>query len=360
MKFSIIIPAFNEEDIIGEVALKAVEAREHIMNEGGVDAVEIIIVNDGSTDKTHEAIEGVSGIKVLSYKDNAGYGAALVRGFALAEGDILGFMDGDGTCDARIFGPMLKELQLQRADMVIGLRLHPDSKMPFIRKVGNIIFAKLINFLGRGDIQDAASGMRVFYKEVLDLLLPLPHDLSFTPAMSAKAVLDASIKLAEVPISYEERAGRSKLHVVRDGFRFLRIILVTAITYRPFKMLGGAGIICIVLALMPPGRAPMVSLVLYWVGINTLFIGLLANEFLFTIQPIRRARRSWIYDLFVPLRSPLLLGIGGLVCLFIALIAENFRLLFIIPGTSALVFCILFYIVRMTDEAFRFRYRKNS
>jgi hypothetical protein len=70
----------------------------------------------------------------------------------------------------------------------------------------------------------------------------LPNGLSFTPAMSARAMLSDTLRIVEIDMPYDERAGESKLHVVKDGLRFLRVILETAFLYRPARLLGLAAL----------------------------------------------------------------------------------------------------------------------
>ncbi len=104
-------------------------------------------------------------------------------------------------------------------------------------------FAALINLIGHAKITDSASGMRVIRKSSLSKIYPLPDGLHFTPAMSCRAVLDAGIRILEVPMQYEERIGESKLGVIHDGVRFLKTIIDIALTYEPFKFFGIMGIV---------------------------------------------------------------------------------------------------------------------
>jgi hypothetical protein len=99
----------------------------------------------------------------------------------------------------------------------------------------------LISILGRQRITDSASGMRVFKREVLEKIYPLPDGLNLTPIMSTRA-LHEEVKLIEVPIPYEERVGRSKLSVVRDGSIYLQSITWTVLTYNPVRILGLIGL----------------------------------------------------------------------------------------------------------------------
>jgi hypothetical protein len=83
--------------------------------------------------------------------------------------------------------------------------------------------------------------MRVFRRDALERLYPLPDGLNFTPVMSTRAIHEG-VQLSEIPIPYTERIGRSKLSVVQDGMRFLRTIIWTALNYNPVRILGGLGL----------------------------------------------------------------------------------------------------------------------
>src|SRR4051812_13689834 len=100
MRFSIVIPAYNEEQAVQDILKRCAGAAEHIRQAAvGVDSVEIILVNDGSSDRTEQLARAVQEVKVLSHPVNRGYGAALKTGFDAASGELVGFLDADGTCD---------------------------------------------------------------------------------------------------------------------------------------------------------------------------------------------------------------------------------------------------------------------
>ncbi len=241
-KLSIIVPAYNEEDFIHEVVTGLLSIRPQIIEETTLDDVEIIVVDDGSRDQTAKLLKDIlqketaDHFQVVQHEENRGYGAALKTGFNAAKGEFLSFMDADGTIDPRAFAKMHETLEKENADMVVGTRFgNKGSQMPLTRKVGNRFFALLLSFLAGQRVKDTASGMRLFKREALRMLLPLPDGLHFTPAMSTKA-LHERIKIAEVPIPYAERQGASKLSVVSDGLRFFRIIVGTVLMYNPFKV----------------------------------------------------------------------------------------------------------------------------
>ena len=113
--------------------------------------------------------------------------------------------------------------------------------MPRTRRVGNLFFATLLSLLAHRRVTDSASGMRVFRREILERIYPLPDGLNLTPVMSTRA-LHEGLAVAEVPIPYSERLGRSKLSVVHDGSLFLRSMVWTALTYNPVRILGLMGL----------------------------------------------------------------------------------------------------------------------
>jgi hypothetical protein len=101
--------------------------------------------------------------------------------------------------------------------------------------------------MGNHRVADPASGMRVLRRSALPKLLPLPDGLNFTPVMSTRAIHEG-LTVVEVPIPYHERAGRSKLSVVRDGTRFLKTIIWTVLEYNPVRVLGLIGLAALGLA----------------------------------------------------------------------------------------------------------------
>lgn len=235
---SVVIPAYNEEDGIADIVERVLSVGPALEKIGV--ALELLVVDDGSKDRTAEIVRGYPAVRLLQHNPNRGYGAALKTGFCAASGDLLGFLDADGTYPPESF-PALCEAALAGADVVVGSRRSgAESGMPLVRKIGNFIWANLVTALSGRPVVDPASGMRVFRREVLARLYPLPDGLNFTPVMSTRAVHEG-LNFVELPMPYEERLGRSKLSVVRDGMRFLQTIIWTALTYNPARPLGGAG-----------------------------------------------------------------------------------------------------------------------
>lgn len=238
---SVVIPAYNEEDGIAEIAHRVLSVKDELAKVG-VDGLELLVVDDGSSDRTVEIADSIDGVRLIQHEQNRGYGGALKTGFSRAKGELIGFLDADGTYPPEYFPNLCKEA-LNGADLVIGSRMAgAESEMPITRRIGNFFFANLLSILGRRRVTDSASGMRVFKKSILDQIYPLPDGLNLTPVMSTRAVHE-NFKMTETPIPYSERLGRSKLSVVHDGRIFLQSMIWTALTYNPVRILGlmGAG-----------------------------------------------------------------------------------------------------------------------
>ena len=276
---SVVIPAYNEEKGIEEIATRVLSV-EPALKKVGVERLELLVVDDGSKDRTIEVASKISGVNLIRHPQNKGYGAALKTGFSKASGELIGFLDADGTYPPEYF-PQLCQAALEGCDLVIGSRMAgADSKMPFTRRVGNFFFANLLTLLGRQKVTDSASGMRVFKREILEQIYPLPDGLNLTPVMSTRAVHEG-ISIKEVPIPYSERVGRSKLSVIRDGRIFMQSMLWTALSYNPVRILGllglgGLGIAAIVFLWILSIRLQGVTTLSPW-GVAALFLALIST-----------------------------------------------------------------------------------
>jgi glycosyltransferase involved in cell wall biosynthesis len=251
MKLLIAIPALNEEASIQQIIERCLQARQDIVDTSLVTQVEITVVSDGSTDRTVElAARFGDRIKLIVFAKNRGYGAAIKEAWAHSNADLLGFLDADGTCEPKFFAQLVKALEEHKADVALGCRLNENSKMPWVRRIGNIMFASMLALLSSSKVRDTASGMRVVRRACLPELLPLPDGLHFTPAMSARAMFSDTLRIVEIDMPYHEREGESKLRPGKDGLRFVKAILDAALLYRPARPLAILGLIWLAVAVV--------------------------------------------------------------------------------------------------------------
>ena len=276
MKVSIIIPAYNEEEGIGDV-LKQIQELD--LNEES----EIIVVNDGSTDATIEAIKEISNeVKIVSHETNLGYGAALKAGIRRANNDIVVITDADGTYPTEEI-PRLVEI-IKNYDMVVGARTGENVNIPIIRRPAKWVLNKLANYLTGRKIPDINSGLRVMRKEIVESFVPLlPDGFSFTMTITL-AMLTNGARVKYVPINYNRRSGKSKIRPIQDTFNFFQLIVRTVLYFDPLKIflpVGfffiGVSFLLILYRFFIARAFGVTATVLFVCGIQVLAIGMIAD-----------------------------------------------------------------------------------
>ena len=379
---SLVIPALNEQDGITSI-MERVLSVQPALNEAGVDKLELIVVDDGSSDRTAEIVRTHPEVRLVQHAHNQGYGAALKSGFHHASGQLLGFLDADGTYPPEHL-PELCQAVLAGADVAVGSRRSGAmSEMPPIRKLGNFIWSNLLTVVAGQRVVDPASGMRVFRLEALECIYPLPDGLNFTPVMSTRTAHE-HLKVVELAVPYKERLGRSKLSVTKDGMRFLQTILWTALNYNPVRILGGLGAVLIGIAILiglafvglrisgvtslgPWGVAgSFTAVVLSIAGVNLFALGVTFNYLvsLFHKRPIRQGlfgkpifktpldRHFWWMGLLM-MAGGLVLGIVSFILALNEWAIERLWL-YLLAGTMFILvgmqLDIFWLIVRILDE----------
>jgi glycosyltransferase involved in cell wall biosynthesis len=227
--FSLVIPVYDEEETIANTLAELRDTFSDLRCE-----YEIIIVNDGSTDRTTEILANQSDVLVLQHQKNLGYGAALKTGIQQARNDWIVITDSDGTYPN---GRIPDLLQLAPSyDMVVGSRTGANVTYSPIRRVPKLFLTAFAQWITRQPIPDLNSGLRLFRKDVVVRFLNLlPNGFSFTTTITL-AMLTNHYRVRYEPIDYHARIGRSKIQPIRDTLRFMQLILRTGMYFAPLRV----------------------------------------------------------------------------------------------------------------------------
>jgi glycosyltransferase involved in cell wall biosynthesis len=237
MKVSVVIPAFNEEQGVGPVVVELLET----LGRHGLEA-EIIVVDDGSTDKTASAA-AAAGARVLRHRSNRGYGAALKSGISAASNDYVVITDADGTYPSKYIPELLASLET--ADMVVGARTGANVKIPLVRRPAKWLLNRLANYMTNSKIPDLNSGLRAFRRNVaMQYFTILPDLFSWTTTITLAMHCD-KYAVTYLPIDYLARKGRSKI-VPWDAGSFAILILRTAMLFRPLRVFIPVVMLCLI------------------------------------------------------------------------------------------------------------------
>jgi glycosyltransferase involved in cell wall biosynthesis len=219
---SVVIPAFNEEGGIAAVVSAVLASGSY---------KEVLVIDDGSSDLTGSSAER-AGARVVRHPYNKGNGAAVKTGIREASGDVVLLLDGDGQHDPGEIPKVLAPIGIY--DMVIGAR--PMGDQTAVRALGNTVFRLLASWLTGRQIPDLTSGFRAARRErLLEILHLLPNGFSY-PTTSCLAFLKSGWSVGFVPVRARPRVGRSKIRVLRDGVRFVLIILKIVTLYEPLRV----------------------------------------------------------------------------------------------------------------------------
>jgi len=228
MKFSIIIPSYNEEKSIKKV----ITDLQKIINQ----EYEIIVVNDGSIDQTENILKQIDNIKIINHSKNRGYGAALKSGIKKAQGKYIIIIDGDGTYPVNDINKLLK--YANDYDMVSGIRQGKnfDARWLYSQRLAKFILKKIAGYVTKTKIPDINCGLRIFKKEVIEKYWDLyPQGFSFTTT-SLVAFLANDYQVKFVSIDYYERKGKSTLKPFKSFIGFINLILKISLFFKPIKV----------------------------------------------------------------------------------------------------------------------------
>ncbi len=221
--YTIVIPAYNEEQVIGKILDEL----------GGLQGCrEMIVVDDGSSDQT-AAIARSGKVKVISHPCNRGYGAALKTGIRAVSSEFVVICDADGQ--HRLEDILAVIGKMESYDLVIGARTGPPQD--WVREPWRKLLGWFVDFLLRQKIPDFNSGLRAFRTAAIKKHLHLMPDGFSMSTTSTVAMIKMGYRVQHVPVTVREREGRkSSVRIFRDGFRVILLILNLIVLFEPERV----------------------------------------------------------------------------------------------------------------------------
>ena len=231
---TIVLPVFNEAGHLAD-EVKRIRATMDLSEY----SYEILVIDDGSTDGSADELASVDGIRIVTFEQNRGSGAARRAGTVLAEGDIVVWTDADMTYPNDQIPALLD--QLPGWDMVVGARRSEEGTHKFLRVPAKWFIRRLASFLTETKIPDLNSGFRAFRREVaMQYLHLLPAGFSCVTTLTM-SFLSNGYAVRYTPIEYAARAGRSKFHWWADSRRYLRQVIRMVLLWNPLRFFSPIG-----------------------------------------------------------------------------------------------------------------------
>lgn len=264
---SVVIPAFNESDAIGDT----VERVGKTLNDAELIPHEILVVDDGSEDGTGHLAEQ-AGARVIRHPHNIGYGYSLKDGIRNAAYDTIAITDADGTYPIDQI-PALYERYREGFDMVVGARRGKHYWESPLKAPLRFLLKKLVEFTASRSIPDINSGLRVFSRDkVVQFFDKLCDTFSFSTSMTL-AFMMTNLFVAYVDVPYHERVGETKVRLFRDSLRTMQYIVEATVFFNPLKIFVLMSFLCIGAAFVLLLIALFTKLAIaYFVGVGLIIL----------------------------------------------------------------------------------------
>ena len=276
---SVVLPVYNE---VGHLAQEVKRIRASLEASGR--SFEIIVVDDGSSDGSGEALEAIEGIRLLRFRANRGTGAARKAGTTAAVGRVVVWTDCDLTYPNEDI-PRLVDTLDEGWDQVVGARTSERGTARALRVPAKWMIRSLASYLTDTKIPDLNSGLRVFRRDVgAQFLHLLPAGFSCVTTITL-AFLANGYSVQFVPIDYYPRAGRSKFHWWTDTRRYLLQVVRMVLMFNPLRVFGPIGVTLLLVGagkvvydlLTKHGRIATNTIVVLFAAGVVIMLGLLAD-----------------------------------------------------------------------------------
>jgi glycosyltransferase involved in cell wall biosynthesis len=285
-KLSILIPAFNEEAGIGPTLAA-------LLAEPRLAGAELIVIDDGSSDRTAEIVRAFPGVRLIQHPFNRGYGSAIRTGARASHGETIFWFDSDGQHRVEDLLAVADKLIGEQLEYVIGVR-GQDSHVDSERKLGKWLLRLAVNFAAGRAVPDFNSGLRGFRRDLLLGYLHLLPPGFGASTLTTLLMIEGSHYGGTVPILVRPRVGTSTVKQMRDGMRTLRIILHIVLLFKPMQFFGLTGATLILVGLvygfikaaLNHLGFPVFASLLIILGVQAFFFGLLGDQ----VSALRRER----------------------------------------------------------------------
>jgi len=252
---SIVIPVYNEEAAIGDDLDTIIQTMS-----GSEIPWEIIVVDDGSTDKSAEIVRQREGVRLIQHPYNRGAGAARTTGLRHARGDVVVMTDGDGTYPNQDIPRLLAHIG--EYDLVIGARRREAGSLRWLRSPTKFFIRLLASYLTGVKIPDPNSGLRAFKKSVAERFLNILPTTHSWVATQTVAFLSEGYTVKFIPIDYYKRKGRkSSFHPISDTYNYISLVVRTIMYFNPLKVF-----LPVALALIVVGAVKLLRDIIYYRG----------------------------------------------------------------------------------------------
>ncbi len=219
---TVLIPTYNEEKTIGKVLSALIDIKSKL------NSLEIIVIDDGSTDKTEEEVTKFPWAIHLKHRNNLGKGMALKTGFEIGRGKVIVIQDADMEYSPAEIPRLVKPIFDGRADVVYGSRfIGRRGGMSLSHVVGNMILSRVASLLYQVNVTDIMTGHKAFSRKVLESLRLKENGFSIEVELTAQ-ILKYGWKVLEIPIDYSHRSHGSAKIRYRDGLQSLVKLLSSA------------------------------------------------------------------------------------------------------------------------------------
>ena len=223
-KMLLIIPAFNEEKNLPDLVERINQTKRSLPLK-----VDILIINDYSTDNTKKVLKDLKNINYINLPCNLGIGGAVQTGYKYAQENNYDYaiqIDGDGQHDPTYIIDAYKEIE-KGYNLVIGSRFIENEgfQSSFVRRIGINFFYHLIKMLSKKKITDATSGFRLCDKNIIDVFARY-YPFDYPEPETLMILLNNGFKISEIPVIMNEREhGKSSINIVNSIYYMIKVTL---------------------------------------------------------------------------------------------------------------------------------------